>query len=99
MTLAMCLAFLRYLGRQFYQPGAGALCRTVAPELVLVPGVGKVAIGGVIPQQINVDISLAKMAARGITLNQLAAIGPTQRGVQRRGDPRWQRIDPPPPHR
>ncbi len=64
MTLAMCLAFLRYLGRQFYQPGAGALCRTVAPELVLVPGVGKVAIGGVIPQQINVDISLAKMAAR-----------------------------------
>ncbi len=24
------------------------------------------------------------MAARGITLNQLAAIGPTQRGVQRR---------------
>ncbi len=23
--------FLRYLGRQFYQPGAGALCRTVAP--------------------------------------------------------------------
>ena len=43
-------------------------------ELVLVPGVGKVAIGGVIPQQINVDISLAKMAARGITLNQLAAI-------------------------
>ncbi len=45
-----------------------------AGELVLVPGVGKVAIGGVIPQQINVDISLAKMAARGITLNQLAAI-------------------------
>ncbi len=39
-----------------------------------MPGVGKVAIGGVIPQQINVDISLAKMAARGITLNQLAAI-------------------------
>ncbi len=56
-------------------------------ELVLVPGVGKVvAIGGVIPQQINVDISLAKMAARGITLNQLAAIlARLQRGVQRRG--------------
>lgn len=43
-------------------------------ELVLVPGVGKVAIGGAIPQQINTDISLAKMTARGITLNQLAAI-------------------------
>ncbi|MBL1981091.1 efflux RND transporter permease subunit, partial [Klebsiella pneumoniae] len=39
-----------------------------------VPGGGKVAIGGVMPQQINVDISLAKMAARGVTLNQLAAI-------------------------
>ncbi len=74
MTLAMCLAFLRYLGRQFYQPGAGALCRTVAPGAGAGAGVGKVAIGGVIPQQINVDISLAKMAARGITLNQLAAI-------------------------
>jgi len=41
-------------------------------ELVLVPGVGKVAIGGVIQPQINVDISLHKMAARGITLSQLS---------------------------
>jgi multidrug efflux pump subunit AcrB len=38
-----------------------------------VPGVGKVAIGGALTQQINVDISLSKMAARGITLNQLSA--------------------------
>lgn len=29
-TLAMCLAFLRHLGRQFYQPRTGALCRTAA---------------------------------------------------------------------
>lgn len=42
-------------------------------ELVLVPGVGKVAIGGAIQPQINVDISLQKMAARGITLSQLSA--------------------------
>lgn len=42
-------------------------------ELVLVPGVGKVAIGGAIQPQINVDISLHKMAARGITLSQLSA--------------------------
>ncbi len=88
MTLAMCLAFLRYLGRQFYQPGAGTLCRTVAPGAGAGAGVGKVAIGGVIPQQINVDISLAKMAARGITTQPARRNpGPTQRGVQRRGDP------------
>ncbi|PIF14951.1 efflux RND transporter permease subunit [Candidatus Pantoea floridensis] len=43
-------------------------------ELVLVPGVGKVALGGVIPQQINVDVSLTMMAARGITLPQLASV-------------------------
>ena len=42
-------------------------------KLVLVPGVGKVAIGGAIQPQINVDISLQKMAARGITLSQLSA--------------------------
>lgn len=42
-------------------------------ELVLVPGVGKVVIGGAIPPQINVDVSLAKMVARGITLPQLAS--------------------------
>lgn len=41
-------------------------------ELILVPGVGKVAIGGAIPSQINVDVSPAKMIARGITLNQLS---------------------------
>lgn len=43
-------------------------------ELILVPGVGKVAIGGVIPQQIHVDISHAKMAAFGITPARLADI-------------------------
>lgn len=91
--------FFAISGDSFTNPELVRYAEQLRRELVLVPGVGKVAIGGVIPQQINVDISLAKMAARGITLNQLAAIGPTQRGVQRRGDPRWQRIDPPPPHR
>ncbi|KOC89566.1 efflux RND transporter permease subunit [Winslowiella iniecta] len=43
-------------------------------ELILVPGVGKVAIGGVIPQQIHLDISHAKMAAFGITPARLADI-------------------------
>ncbi len=92
--------FFAISGDSFTNPELVRYAEQLRRELVLVPGVGEVAIGGVIPQQINVDISLAKMAARGITLNQLAAIAcPTQRGVQRRGDPRWQRIDPPPPHR
>jgi len=42
-------------------------------ELVLVPGVGKVVTGGAIAPQINVDVSLAKMVARGITLTQLTS--------------------------
>ncbi|VEB06696.1 cobalt-zinc-cadmium resistance protein CzcA [Klebsiella pneumoniae] len=92
--------FLRYLGRQFYQPGAGALCRTVAPGAGAGAGVGKVAIGGVIPQQINVDISLAKMAARGITLNQLAAILARLNVVSSAGEIRvGSESIPPPPHR
>ena len=32
------------------------------------------AIGGAVPQQINVDINLAKMAARGITLGQISTL-------------------------
>ncbi|MCS5794307.1 efflux RND transporter permease subunit [Klebsiella pneumoniae subsp. pneumoniae] len=75
MTLAMCLAFSSLSpGDSFTNPELVRYAEQLRRELVLVPGVGKVAIGGVIPQQINVDISLAKMAARGITLNQLAAI-------------------------
>ncbi len=66
--------FFAISGDSFTNPELVRYAEQLRRELVLVPGVGKVAIGGVIPQQINVDISLAKMAARGITLNQLAAI-------------------------
>lgn len=68
--------FFAISGDSFTNPELVRYAEQLRRELVLVPGVGKVAIGGVIPQQINVDISLAKMAARGITLNQLAAIWP-----------------------
>ncbi|RVR69320.1 efflux RND transporter permease subunit, partial [Citrobacter freundii] len=36
-------------------------------------GVGKVMTGGIITSQINVEVSLIKMAARGITPAQLSA--------------------------
>lgn len=43
-------------------------------DLVLLPGVGKVAIGGVIPEEIHLEISRAKMSVYGITLQRLADI-------------------------
>ena len=66
--------FFAISGESFTNPELVRYAEQLRRELVLVPGVGKVAIGGAIPQQINIDISLAKMTARGITLNQLAAI-------------------------
>ncbi len=65
-----------------------------------MPGVGKVAIGGVnIPQQINVDISLGEDGgARDHPRASSSPQSSTRLNVvcQRRGNPRWQRIDPPP---
>ncbi len=66
--------FFAISGDSFTNPELVRYAEQLRRELVLVPGVGKVAIGGAIPQQINIDISLPKMAARGITLNQLSAL-------------------------
>lgn len=66
--------FFAISGDQFSNPELVRYAEQLRRELVLVPGVGKVAIGGAITQQINIDISLTKMAARGITLNQLSAL-------------------------
>lgn len=65
--------FFTISGDEFSNPELVRYAERLRRELVLVPGVGKVAIGGALTQQINVDISLSKMAARGITLNQLSA--------------------------
>lgn len=65
--------FFAISGDEFSNPELVRYAELLRRELVLVPGVGKVAIGGALTQQINVDISLSKMAARGITLNQLSA--------------------------
>lgn len=61
--------FFAISGDEFSNPELVRYAEQLRRELVLVPGVGKVAIGGALTQQINVDISLSKMAARGITLN------------------------------
>ncbi len=65
--------FFAISGDNFSNPELVQYAEQLRRELVLVPGVGKVAIGGAIPQQINVDVSLTKMAARGITPAQLSA--------------------------
>ncbi|MFJ5159821.1 efflux RND transporter permease subunit [Pantoea sp. NPDC088449] len=66
--------FFTISGDNFSNPELVQYAEQLRRELVLVPGVGKVALGGVIPQQINVDVSLTMMAARGITLPQLASV-------------------------
>ncbi|WP_226570584.1 efflux RND transporter permease subunit [Mangrovibacter yixingensis] len=66
--------FFAISGNNFTNPELVRYAEQLRRELVLVPGVGKVAIGGEIPQQVNIDVSLTKMAARGITLNQLTTI-------------------------
>lgn len=66
--------FFTISGDSFTNPELVRYAEQLRRELVLVPGVGKVAPGGVIPQQVNIDVSLTKMAARGITLNQLSSV-------------------------
>lgn len=78
--------FFAVSGDSFTNPELVRYAEQLRRELILVPGVGKVAIGGAIPQQINIDISLPKMAARGITLNQLAAILSRLNVVSNAGD-------------
>ncbi len=78
--------FFAISGDDFTNPELVRYAEQLRRELVLIPGVGKVAIGGAIPQQINIDISLAKMSARGITLNQLSAILSRLNVVSNAGD-------------
>lgn len=66
--------FFAISGDSFSNPELVQYAEQLRRELVLVPGVGKVAIGGAIPQQINVDVSMTMMAARGITLTQLSGV-------------------------
>lgn len=78
--------FFAISGKDFTNPELVRYAEQLRRELVLVPGVGKVAIGGIIPEQINIDISLAKMAARGITLNQLSTLLGRVNVVSRAGE-------------
>jgi multidrug efflux pump subunit AcrB len=78
--------FFAVSGDSFTNPELVRYAEQLRRELILVPGVGKVAIGGAIAQQINIDISLPKMAARGITLNQLATILSRLNVVSNAGD-------------
>ena len=78
--------FFAISGDNFSNPELVQYAEQLRRELVLVPGVGKVALGGVIPQQINIDVSLTMMAARGITLPQLASVLSRLNVVSNAGD-------------
>lgn len=66
--------FFAISGDEFSNPELVRYAEQLRRALILIPGVAKVAIGGAISQQVNIDISLTKMAARGITLNQLSVL-------------------------
>lgn len=55
-------------------------------ELVLVPGVGKVVIVGVLPEEVQVDISQAQMSTAGITPQRLSDLLSRQNVVSNAGD-------------
>ncbi|CNE73943.1 efflux RND transporter permease subunit [Yersinia nurmii] len=54
-------------------------------ELVLVNGVGKVAIAGILPEEIQIDISRAQMTAAGITPQHLSDLLSRQNVVSNSG--------------
>ena len=66
--------FFSIYGDNFSNPELRKYAEQLRRELVLVPGVGKVAIGGILPEQVNIEISRAKMAAYGVTLPRLADV-------------------------
>ncbi|WP_426785033.1 efflux RND transporter permease subunit [Rahnella variigena] len=66
--------FFSIYGDNFTNPELRKYAEQLRRELVLVPGVGKVAIGGVLPEQVYIEISRAKMAAYGVTLPRLADV-------------------------
>lgn len=66
--------FFSIYGDNFTNPELRKYAEQLRRELVLVPGVGKVAIGGILPEQVYIEISRAKMAAYGVTLPRLADV-------------------------
>ena len=66
--------FFSIYGDSFTNPELRKYAEQLRRELVLVPGVGKVAIGGILPEQVTIEISRAKMAAYGVTLARLSTV-------------------------
>ncbi len=58
-------------------------------ELVLVPGVGKVGIVGILPEEVQVEISRAQMTAAGITPQQLSDLLSRQTSCPMQASCRW----------
>ena len=78
--------FLSLYGKGYSNQSLRDFAETLRRELVVIPGVGKVVISGVIPEEIQIEVSRAKMASFNITPQRLHAILSQQNVVSNAGN-------------
>ncbi|KAB7684779.1 efflux RND transporter permease subunit [Plesiomonas shigelloides] len=78
--------FLSLYGKGYSNQSLRDFAETLRRELVVIPGVGKVVISGIIPEEIQIEVSRAKMASFNITPQRLHAILSQQNVVSNAGN-------------
>lgn len=78
--------FLSLYGKGYSNQSLRDFAETLRRELVVIPGVGKVVISGIIPEEIQIEVSRAKMAAFNITPQWLHAMLSQQNVVSNAGN-------------
>lgn len=78
--------FLSLYGKGYSNQSLRDFAETLRRELVVISGVGKVVISGVIPEEIQIEVSRAKMASFNITPQRLHAILSQQNVVSNAGN-------------
>lgn len=78
--------FLSLYGKGYSNQSLRDFAETLRRELVVIPGVGKVVISGIIPEEIQIEVSRAKMASFNITPQRLHAILSQQNVVSNSGN-------------
>lgn len=78
--------FLSLYGKGYSNQSLRDFAETLRRELVVISGVGKVVISGIIPEEIQIEVSRAKMASFNITPQRLHAILSQQNVVSNAGN-------------